>query len=228
MAAEDAGSVFFDDKIPPQILKVVNSASASVTFVTPYLGLWGHLKNDMEEALLRGVSISFAVRAGEQQKQAQDVKWLREHRVRVHEVENLHAKIYLNERTVLVSSMNIYRSSTIDSRDFAVLVRDEEDARRFRQYVSQITGGLGLAPQSVQAASGAVRATQMAFCIRDASSIPFDTSRPLCEKCYPKWAKYRNNDYEEAYCHSCGKRKETTFAKPLCLDCYKRLHRTLQ
>jgi len=65
-------------------------------------------------------------------------------------------------------------------------------------------------------------------CIRCGERIGFDTKRPLCEVCYPKWAKLKNEAYPEKYCHSRGKEVKSSFMRPLCLACYNRetLHST--
>lgn len=216
----DEESVFLDSQVPNKIMEIVTGASNQITLVTPYLGLWVHLKNAMEEAIARGVSIVFVVRAGEQ-KQSQDLVWLKEHRVHVYEVPSLHAKIYLNERNVLVSSMNIYGSSAINSLDFALMVRDEDEAAKLRDYVTHMIDKFSPTSQALVPARPPVH---QAFCIRDGKKIEYDVSKPLCEKCYSLWKKYENKEYPEAYCHSCGRKSETSFSKPLCLDCYKRRH----
>jgi phosphatidylserine/phosphatidylglycerophosphate/cardiolipin synthase-like enzyme len=184
----------------------------------------------MENAINRGVVIRFIVRADEKNppgqlkwlrehneaKHLEQLKWLGEHKIKVDQVERLHAKIYLNERTVLISSMNITDASTTNSREFAMIVRSDDDVMKFRDYVAQLTGRVNVS-QHIPAASRA------GFCIRDGNAIIFNTSRPLCDKCYPNWAKFENKNYVEKYCHSCGKRSETTYARPLCLECYKKL-----
>ncbi len=58
-------------------------------------------------------------------------------------------------------------------------------------------------------------------CIRCADPIPFSTDHPYCESCYKSWVKYKNPDYEEKHCHSCGKAKAATMAKPLCKPCWE-------
>jgi len=216
----DGGPVFLDDEVLPQILQIVRDASQLVTFVTPYVRLWGHLQNAIDEAIGRGVAIWFVVRAGEK-KQSEQLEWLRKHRVRVSEVQHLHAKIYLNERKVIVSSMNITEKSTTNSLEFAMTVQSEDDSRRFRDYVARLTGRVDT---SRPARPVRRDIEQGGICVRDGSKMAFDTSRPLCAKCYLEWAKYKNEDYVEKYCHSCGKPTKTTYARPLCLACYKKLN----
>ena len=216
----DIVSVFLDGEVLPQILQIVRNASQLVTFVTPYVRLWGHLQSAMDEAIGRGIAISFVVRAGER-NQSEALEWLREHGVKVYEVLHLHAKIYLNERTVLVSSMNITEKSTTNSHEFAMIVQSEDDSKKFRDYVARLTGKVNA---SRPARSVRQQTEQVGICIRDGSRMDFNAGRPLCAKCYLEWARYKNEDYLEKYCHSCGKRTKTTYARPLCLECYKKLN----
>ena len=150
----DGETVFLDDEVQIQILEIVKKASRQVTFVSPYIDLSGHLRNEMENAINRGVVIRFIVRADEKNppgqlkwlrehneaKHLEQLKWLGEHKIKVDQVERLHAKIYLNERTVLISSMNITDASTTNSREFAMIVRSDDDVMKFRDYVAQLTG----------------------------------------------------------------------------------------
>ncbi len=215
----ESESIFLDDEVLPQILRVVRNASQLVTFVTPYVRLWGHLQSAMDEAIDRGVAIWFVVRAGER-NQSEELEWLREHGAKVYEVPHLHAKIYLNEKTVMVSSMNITEKSTTNSHDFAVMVRDEDDAKKLRDYVARLTGKVNASRPGRPGRQN----EQTGICIRDGSRMEFNIAKPLCTKCYLEWVKYKNEDYVEKYCHSCGKLTKTTYARPLCIACYKKLN----
>ena len=62
------------------------------------------------------------------------------------------------------------------------------------------------------------------FCIRCGKSITFNTDAPYCPECFRVWNKFKDPEYEEKYCHSCGKsNKLTTLSKPLCYSCFKKL-----
>jgi phosphatidylserine/phosphatidylglycerophosphate/cardiolipin synthase-like enzyme len=231
-------SVFVDDEVEPQFLQVIRSATKYITFVTPYVDLWMHLKDAMREAIDKGVDITFFIREGENRQRPEDLKWLRDN-VKVYEVPYLHAKIYLNETTVLVSSMNITESSTRNSKEFAMIVRRQDDAKVFTEYVSRLIGKAAVAQTARPVrnyASGPVEKATLTqssrsserqtskdgYCIRSRDKIPFDTEKPLCADCFSKWNKYHDEDYAEKYCHSCGKSAKTTFAKPLCMTCWKK------
>ena len=63
------------------------------------------------------------------------------------------------------------------------------------------------------------------FCIRCKENLDLNIEHPLCKKCYGEWSKYKNIDYKEKYCHSCGKPHETSISKPVCYNCFKEITR---
>ena len=65
--------------------------------------------------------------------------------------------------------------------------------------------------------------TLKGFCIRCGKSITFNTDAPYCPDCFRVWNKFKDQDYEEEYCHLCGTPNElTTLSKPLCYSCFRR------
>jgi hypothetical protein len=58
--------------------------------------------------------------------------------------------------------------------------------------------------------------------VKDPIWVQENTGKPLCADCFRQWNKYQDEDYEEKYCHSCGKSTKTSFAKPLCMACWKK------
>jgi len=61
------------------------------------------------------------------------------------------------------------------------------------------------------------------FCIRCSIPITLDQEKPYCWDDFQKWAEYENPDYEDSYCHSCGKEFPATMNKPLCRSCYRKM-----
>jgi phosphatidylserine/phosphatidylglycerophosphate/cardiolipin synthase-like enzyme len=239
-AGGDGKAVFFDDEVEPQVLQVIRSAARYITFVTPYVDLWMHLKDAISEAKSRRVEVKFFIREGENRQRPDDLKWLR-YNVKVYEIPYLHAKIYLNETMVLVSSMNITEASTRNSKEFAMLVRRQDDASVLRDYVQRliaksttfespsmgsIVSGLIKTTVTQSLQQGVRQVSQSGVCIRCGEKIPYNPSRPYCATDYKNWAKWKNEDYEEKYCHSCGRPIKTSLRKPECASCYKQNHST--
>jgi hypothetical protein len=66
-----------------------------------------------------------------------------------------------------------------------------------------------------------------AYCIRCGHSMgKFNLEKPLCDKCYPKWAQFKKKDYPERLCHACGELKSNiSYEKPICRGCFNRLYK---
>lgn len=228
MATERAVSL--DDEVETAVLSVIREAKSSLVIVSPYLKLWTRAKQAIEQALTRRVNITFYVRIKESRIDNESVAWLTSRGVKVYAVDWLHAKIYLNETTTLVSSMNMLESSVQNSMEIAMLVRDHNDVQRIRDYVvrlralAQPVGSGGPASvSSVAHSSQAPRQSPAGFCIRCGTDLVLDPSKPLCDGCYDSWAEWGNEDYLENVCHACGRRAKVTHARPLCKRCYSAL-----
>ena len=241
-SSDDGQTVFTDSDVEPQILQIIRNAESQVTFVTPYIELWNHLKDEIHEARRRNVQVLFFIRAGGRVKDPTDLPWLRSNISALYEVPMLHAKIYLNEKTVLVSSMNITMGSTRNSMDFAMLVRRPGDAQELRDYVNRLPAkSTAKQPPSIGGyvsgyVSGLVRTavaqsfphlgrvSAQGYCIRGDEVIPLNPKRPFCDSHYQLWNAWKKDDYPEKYCHFCGKRAKTTARNPQCMDCYALVH----
>jgi PLD-like domain len=57
----------------------------------------------------------------------------------------------------------------------------------------------------------------MGYCIRTGVKIPFNPDRPLSDKAFKSWSKFKDKDYAEKYCHYSGESSngETYFGKPI-------------
>ena len=60
-------------------------------------------------------------------------------------------------------------------------------------------------------------ASEKGYCIRTGEQIPFDLTKPYSEKAYQAWSRYKNEDFNEKYCHFSGEPSEgkTSMAKPI-------------
>ncbi len=59
--------------------------------------------------------------------------------------------------------------------------------------------------------------SQLGYCIRSGEKILFNPSKPMTEKAFESWLRFKNEDYPEKYCHFSGELSngETTFSKPI-------------
>jgi hypothetical protein len=46
-----------------------------------------------------------------------------------------------------------------------------------------------------------------------------DAGKTLCAKDYRAWARYKDPNFREKYCASCGQKRKTSYADPYCSEC---------
>ena len=68
---------------------------------------------------------------------------------------------------------------------------------------------------------GTLAPPTMGVCIRCERELKADPTHPYCKECYTKWKQYENAEYEEKFCHLCGKANRSTMRKPTCYECFK-------
>ncbi len=221
--SQEEKSAFVDDQVVPQIVSVIREAKKEVIIITPYVDLeeWRHAKRAIEEAVSRRVEIKVVVRDDQAQTRENAVAtilWFVNNEVKVYMLPDLHAKIYVNEMTTLISSMNFTRKSGANSREIALLVRSPEDVRVVRNYVDELVSAAEPLPLqrrappliAEQPARYSARTPESGWCVRCRAQLPFDRDHPLCDRCYDAWAQYHNPDYRENFCHMCGRPSSTS------------------
>lgn len=145
-------------------------------------------------------------------------------------VERLHAKIYWSTSRVVFGSANLLDGSFDKSVEIGFKAKagslherigafiDEEVAAKARKLSSD--GKRASVPRKPPAQRSAV-ASRGGHCIRCAAGIPLNVGRPYCREHYEAWAKYKNPDYKDAFCHGCGAKFAASMARPLCPTCYR-------
>ncbi|MBI4310376.1 MAG: hypothetical protein HY681_01235 [Chloroflexi bacterium] len=231
-------TVFLDHEVQSAILAIFGDAKKEAVTVTPYVGLlegreqrpWPHAQQAITDAIRRGVRVTFIVRESwtREKGSVDDLEWLSQNKVKVLTVEELHAKIYLNESSVVVSSMNLVGSSARGSREFALTLKNPSEIERLRSYVKALMGGAKLLERQAgplpTSRSSRGEVAILGVCIRCSRPLALDPGKPLCETCYERWTRYKKEDYEKV-CHSCGQPAEVSYARPLCPRCYSALAR---
>ena len=60
------------------------------------------------------------------------------------------------------------------------------------------------------------------FCIRCKADVSANPAQPYCPRCHRNWSRFKNKEYAEKHCHTCGSEHSTTLLKPLCAACYRK------
>ena len=130
-------------------------------------------------------------------------------------VENLHAKCYLNEDTMIIASMNLFEYSHQNNEEMGVLIDKEKDKSIYEEACKDIKI---IEKDSVLIKDFSKQNKQKTgYCIRTGIEIPFNIDKPMCAEAFKSWNKFANPDYPEKYCHFSGElsKGETTISKPI-------------
>lgn len=154
--------------------------------------------------------------------------------------EHVHAKCYVNDQHMIITSLNLYEFSMANNREMGVLIdkNDPADAQLFEDamkevdFISETSVRFELpmerspslkAPEAARSskaepvAKGSVASKGKGYCIRTGTEIPFNVEKPLSYDAYKSWSKYSDPNYTEKYCHYSGEpaHGETSVGKPI-------------
>ena len=200
--SEPRSGLIFNGHIEREIIDLIGRAREYVYLVSPFNKYGPELRGQLKQAIKRDVRVRAICRSGARDRASVD--WLARAGASVVSVNKLHAKIYMNESTALLTSMNLYERSSTDAPEVCVRVGPSEHAS-LREYVQDLRDkGAILRPQG--------------HCIRCGKSKVFDREKPYHRHgCWEQWDK--NDNHPEHYCHGCGQEYEITRANPLCNEC---------
>ncbi len=193
----------YDEQIESAIIDVISGAEEYLVLVSPYNAYSPDLSDAVKRASEKEVRIIAVCRKDMRKKESTHLNWLKSDLgARVHLVERLHAKIYLNESAGIVTSMNLIEGSAKRSKEIGFRINDEAMLRSIKEYVlERLVRG---------------------FCIRCREEIPYNSKNPLCPKCLYDPDRLSDPNLERDYCHHCGEeRANISFTKPLCRSCYR-------
>lgn len=225
--------------------EIIKGANEQLVIISPFLKINERIKEMLEEK--DRFKIDIRVIYGKTDLQPEQTKWLESMAsIRTSFRRNLHAKCYLNEKEALLTSMNLYEFSQVNNDEMGLLVskatepdlydRIVEESRQIIRRSEEVRLAVstvnpvedGPQPPTRQIAKTAVEKPQSGFCIRCKTAIPPNPAQPYCRGCFGSWNRFKNPDYEEKYCHTCGNDTATTKSKPVCLSCYRKYRDVLE
>jgi phosphatidylserine/phosphatidylglycerophosphate/cardiolipin synthase-like enzyme len=159
--------------------------------------------------------------------------------------ENLHAKCYLNDNKMIITSLNLYQFSMVNNKEMGVLIDKNEvgdtelfiEALKEVDYIRQTSKRFpfdGSKPQQVTKSFEKPQPPKSpiikengkpnGFCIRTGVSIPFSPEKPLSYEAYKSWNQFGDPNYPEKFCHFSGESSngETSVAKPILYKNWKK------
>lgn len=220
--------------------KLIRDARERLYIISPYLKLSDNIKellNDKEREKVE-VRIIF----GKQELNPMEMSYLQKLKyVRLYFSKNLHAKCYLNEKEMIISSMNLYEFSQQNNREMGILVEREIESDKqvyddaWRDIESILNNATDFsyieAPKEKPKENTELKKIsntplkeenisnkkQSGYCIRTGISIPFNVEKPMSYDAFKSWSKYSDPDYSEKFCHFSGEPSngETSVSRPI-------------
>ncbi len=228
-------------QIQSEIIDIIKNAKDYCFIVSPYYRPWLQLNKALELSAKDDKRIFFFFRDDQQDNRA--IYDLNDSfGFDVFFIKNLHAKLYLNEREALIASMNLFDYSKENNFEIAYKLTSPADSKelvtkvilgemlkiwatgelRGRHYMDLENGFSDTKSFFKRPAqqSGSAPKREIGHCIRCGTGIPFNPNKPFCTDDFMVWNVYQNFEYEESYCHDCGKPSQTSMGKPLCYECF--------
>ena len=213
-----------------KIEEIITGARSRLVLICPYLQLSKTLLERLKDADSRKVKIMIVCKGELRDNQKSLLSELSN--LDLYYSENLHAKCYLNENLMVITSMNLYEFSEKTNREMGVLISRDRDEDLFNEAEKEVKSildsskrvqlGKQISDDNLihKPTKEGYAEHNHGFCIRCRRRINYDPDRPYCRECYHVWAEFENPLYPEEHCHKCGKPEATSMDKPLCRPCY--------
>jgi len=161
--------------------------------------------------------------------------------------ENLHAKCYVNDTKLIITSLNFYEYSMINNKEMGVIydntipadqeiyskalehvkfIEDNSNDKPFELSLGNNSQNAKVEAKKEKAASTVSNDRQKGYCIRTGSPIAFNIEQPMTDEAWKTWSKYKDKDYEEKFCHFSGEHGKKSVSKPILNKNWKKAKET--
>lgn len=231
-----------------ELTQLIKNSNEKLWLISPYLQLNDQIKIHIKNRDNSNVDIRVIFRE-DGKINPDDMLFLQELTMsHIFACPNLHSKCYMNENTVIITSMNLYQYSQQNNKEMGIKIEKSEDPELYKEVneeansilsssnpfqfeIKKKTDDSTLIKRESEKKTSAKQSEarenkNIGYCIRCGEKIKFDPYHPLCDKCYQIWAKFGDKKYQEKYCHACGKNEpshKSSYEKPICYSCYKLL-----
>lgn len=122
-------------EISSKIMTLIEEASKELILVSPYVEIskWDKMKKCLERAVNRKLKITFITRKNAKQ----DLSFLEHLGINLILINDLHAKLYLNENYGILTSQNIVYYSDINSIDIAHQTENNTEKKELVDFINK-------------------------------------------------------------------------------------------
>jgi hypothetical protein len=155
-------------------------------------------------------------------------------------IPKLHAKCFFNEKSMVITSMNLYDYSE-NNWEMGVLVDRKQDndvynaASKEAKLIIGSSTNIALQKKAIKDTRISKRVkpdgrpaikAKTGYCLHCGRITPFNFSKPYCLDCWKDVKQGIDKEFVtiEKYCHLCLGRYETSIDKPLCYTCWDKIY----
>lgn len=208
-----------------EIHRVIENANSELTIITPYIDLGPRMKGSFNVARGKGVIIKLITRWKKKlaAKDEEELAFFSELGAKIMFVERLHSKLFLNENSGVLSSMNMLDGSAHHSQEIGIFTNDTGIVTSYKGYAERLERS-AMPSQYAPAKSTAKnapsqkkKAKETAYCIRTGELIKFNIKMPYNKKSFTSWNRFKNPEFNEQFCHFSGEKSngETSYSRPI-------------
>ena len=218
---------------------IITSAKKSITIVSPYLEI-----SDNYLACLSTPVDKNLVFGKKEMRNSQKEKLKKIDELIVLYLEELHAKCYMNESKIIITSMNMLKKSE-KNIEIGLEIYKEQNPKLFKAIEAEIRS---ISFDKANEYDINWKNTE-GYCINCGNSILFNEKKTLCNSCYsdfksaeknyrksyPYYELFYDSYFMESYCHRCGKSQSPATDKdkrgnpvyqidikhPFCKECWE-------
>ena len=205
--------------ISSELERVIIEAQEKLYLISPYWKISDRYKKLLLEVDKQNLDFKIIYRP--RKLNASEREWLeRLQTLNLNKCDNLHAKCYLNEKEVIISSMNFHESSQEKNKEIGIVIYKSENEQLYEAVLREMKKIIELSKNTkaptIRKGGG--------YCIRCRAQITLDPKKPYCEKDYLNLKSYGNLKHIEknGKCHICGKPNASSMKKPVCKECFKK------
>jgi hypothetical protein len=229
-------------KAVSELEDLIRNAGERLILISPYLKLSKDFRQLLEYRNNKDKITTVVF--GKQELKPDEMRFLQALRFLVLKYnEDLHAKCYVNDDKMIITSLNLYEFSMANNKEMGVIIDKNEpsDAQLFQDAMNEVdfiqstSQRFEFSAPAVQAATAvperptagahrartagdATRPTKASgYCIRTGAEIPFNIEKPMSYDAYKQWSQRGDPDEAEKFCHFSGEPSDgaTSVSKPI-------------
>lgn len=127
------------NEIGAKISTLIAEARKTFTIVSPYIKIsdWKKMTVNLERAIDRGVEITVFYR----EVKEEDLNVFRNLGIKLYHLPGLHTKLYFNEDECIVTSMNLYEYSDLNTLEIGILYHGKDEYNKLMTYFEKYIKG---------------------------------------------------------------------------------------